>query len=300
MNSSPQTTFPRRHSVPVTTLARVSRSPIRPQSSRPAPRPHLIAALAIARDAAMLRVADALRVALLASLHRFQCLCTLPAAAAPLTRCTSLLPSPCACALPSLLRLLPSLFIVSGFWLLALFLVAMVARFVAHLLLYLLYSPAFSFSALPSFLPHPRLPPRLTTPHLPSPHHPHSLRNVALTRHHPPSSPCSSVRRWSRPIPARPCSPSTRPSPVRTSTLHTRSGRTMRARTHANPTSTTRSTRRPRSPSANSRVAGSSGDSRYRPGELHRDLGVGATRQFIGYWHLVLVDGQWLLAEPHY
>jgi hypothetical protein len=26
----------------------------------------------------------------------------------------------------------------------------------------------------------------------------------------------------------------------------------------------------------------------------------GASRQFIGYWRLVLVDGQWLLAEPHY
>ena len=38
-----------------------------------------------------------------------------------------------------------------------------------------------------------------------------------------------------------------------------------------------------------------------RPGELHRDLRIGRrARQFIGYWHLVLVDGQWLLAEPHY
>jgi hypothetical protein len=26
----------------------------------------------------------------------------------------------------------------------------------------------------------------------------------------------------------------------------------------------------------------------------------GATRQFIGYWRLVLVDGRWLLDEPHY
>lgn len=26
----------------------------------------------------------------------------------------------------------------------------------------------------------------------------------------------------------------------------------------------------------------------------------GASRQFIGYWRLVLVDGQWLLDEPHY
>jgi hypothetical protein len=26
----------------------------------------------------------------------------------------------------------------------------------------------------------------------------------------------------------------------------------------------------------------------------------GATRQFIGYWELVLVDGSWLLDQPHY
>jgi hypothetical protein len=26
----------------------------------------------------------------------------------------------------------------------------------------------------------------------------------------------------------------------------------------------------------------------------------GASRQFIGYWRLALVDGRWLLAEPHY
>ena len=26
----------------------------------------------------------------------------------------------------------------------------------------------------------------------------------------------------------------------------------------------------------------------------------GGSREFIGYWRLVLVDGQWLLDEPHY
>jgi hypothetical protein len=26
----------------------------------------------------------------------------------------------------------------------------------------------------------------------------------------------------------------------------------------------------------------------------------GASRQFVGYWRLVLVDGSWLLDEPHY
>ncbi len=26
----------------------------------------------------------------------------------------------------------------------------------------------------------------------------------------------------------------------------------------------------------------------------------GSTRRFVGYWRLVLVDGRWLLDEPHY
>lgn len=26
----------------------------------------------------------------------------------------------------------------------------------------------------------------------------------------------------------------------------------------------------------------------------------GATREFVGYWELVLVDGRWLLDQPHY
>ena len=26
----------------------------------------------------------------------------------------------------------------------------------------------------------------------------------------------------------------------------------------------------------------------------------GSSRQFVGYWRLVLVDGRWLLDEPHY
>jgi hypothetical protein len=26
----------------------------------------------------------------------------------------------------------------------------------------------------------------------------------------------------------------------------------------------------------------------------------GATREFIGYWEVILVDGAWLLDQPHY
>ena len=43
-----------------------------------------------------------------------------------------------------------------------------------------------------------------------------------------------------------------------------------------------------------------SGDSATVQANFTETYESGATRQFIGYWHLVLVDGQWLLAEPHY
>ena len=47
-------------------------------------------------------------------------------------------------------------------------------------------------------------------------------------------------------------------------------------------------------------VAEISGDSATVQANFTETYESGATRQFIGYWHLVLVDGQWLLAEPHY
>jgi len=47
-------------------------------------------------------------------------------------------------------------------------------------------------------------------------------------------------------------------------------------------------------------VAEISGDSATVQANFTETYESGATRHFIGYWRLVLVDGQWLLAEPHY
>jgi hypothetical protein len=47
-------------------------------------------------------------------------------------------------------------------------------------------------------------------------------------------------------------------------------------------------------------VAEMSGDSATVQANFTETYESGASRQFIGYWRLVLVDGRWLLAEPHY
>ena len=47
-------------------------------------------------------------------------------------------------------------------------------------------------------------------------------------------------------------------------------------------------------------VAEVSGDSSTVQANFTETAESGASRQFIGYWRLVLVDGRWLLDEPHY
>ena len=47
-------------------------------------------------------------------------------------------------------------------------------------------------------------------------------------------------------------------------------------------------------------VAEVSGDSATVQANFTETAESGASRQFIGYWRLVLVDGRWLLDEPHY
>jgi hypothetical protein len=47
-------------------------------------------------------------------------------------------------------------------------------------------------------------------------------------------------------------------------------------------------------------VAEQSGDSATVQANFTETAESGSSRQFIGYWRLVLVDGRWLLDEPHY
>jgi hypothetical protein len=47
-------------------------------------------------------------------------------------------------------------------------------------------------------------------------------------------------------------------------------------------------------------VAEMSGDAATVQANFTETYESGASRQFIGYWKLVLVDGRWLLDEPHY
>ncbi|HYI65500.1 MAG TPA: hypothetical protein VEW95_01095 [Candidatus Limnocylindrales bacterium] len=47
-------------------------------------------------------------------------------------------------------------------------------------------------------------------------------------------------------------------------------------------------------------VAEVSGDAATVQANFTETYESGASRQFIGYWRLVLVDGRWLLDEPHY